>query len=84
MNEREFLKELQHRAVEQEKIMKGMVLPQVFSVVSIWLGNHPWRILVPIAFLLSLFLHFSLGKNYDDLVLKIFGGFGIFHFYPAN
>ncbi len=78
MNEREFLHKLQDRAFEQERIMKGMVMPTVFTTVSVWLGNHPWRILIPLAFLLSIIFHVSFGKGYDDIILRIFGGFGIF------
>ena len=77
MNEREFLRELNKRAAEQEKVMQDMPFPHVFSTVSIWFGNHPWRILIPIAIVLSILFHFTGGTRYDTLVLKIFGGFGI-------
>jgi len=72
MNEHEFLLTLQKRAKEQEHIMKGMLLPSVFANISIWLGNHPWRILIPIAFLLSLLFRGLLGQEYTDLILGIF------------
>jgi len=77
MNEREFLQKLQKRAQEQELIMQGMIFPRVFTLVSIWLGNHPWRILIPLAFFVTLLFHFSFGKMYDDVIMKIFGGFGL-------
>lgn len=73
MNEQQFLNALQKRAQEQEKIIKGMVLPKIFTSVSFWLGNHPWRILIPFAFILTLTFHGILGKRYDELILKIFG-----------
>jgi hypothetical protein len=73
MNEHEFLKELEKRAQEQEKIIKGMFLPRVFESLSFWLGNHPWRILIPIAVVLTLIFHGLLGKRYDEFILKIFG-----------
>lgn len=73
MNEREFIKTLEERARDQEKIIKGMVLPKMFTSVSFWLGNHPWRILIPIAFILTLIFHGVLGKRYDEFILKIFG-----------
>lgn len=73
MNEREFIKKLQERTKEQEKLIKDMPMPRVFSSVSIWLGNHPWRILVPIAIVLTLVFHLSFGKPYDEFILKIFG-----------
>jgi hypothetical protein len=73
MNERQFLKKLQERAREQERIIKGMFLPNFFTSVSFWLGNHPWRILIPLAFILTLILHYTFGRRYDEFVLKIFG-----------
>jgi len=73
MNEHEFLKTLEKRAKEQEKIIKGMPLPKVFMHVSLWLGNHPWRIIVPLAVILALIFHGVLGRRYDEFILKIFG-----------
>lgn len=81
MDEHKFLIALRERAKEQEKIMQDMPFPKVFSIVSMWLGNHPWRLLIPFAFLISIILHFSVGKHYDNLVLKIFGGFGFLRFH---
>ena len=73
MNEHDFLKTLEERAKEQEKIIKGMFLPKVFMSVSFWLGNHPWRILIPLAIIITLILHAVFGKRYDEFILKIFG-----------
>lgn len=73
MNEREFIRKLQERAKEQEKLIKDMPMHRVFSSVSIWFGNHPWRILVPIAIILTIVLHLLYGKPYDDFILKVFG-----------
>lgn len=73
MNEREFIKKLQERAKEQETLIKSMPMPELFSSVSVWFGNHPWRILVPLAIILTLIFHFSLGIAYDEFVLKLFG-----------
>ncbi|MDO8621453.1 MAG: hypothetical protein Q7R31_04220 [Candidatus Levybacteria bacterium] len=73
MNEHEFLKTLEERAQEQEKILRSMFLPKVFLSVSSWLGNHPWRILIPLSIIFTLILHFILGKNYSEFILKIFG-----------
>lgn len=73
MNEQKFLSKLQARAQEQEKIIKGMFLPRLFTSVSFWFGNHPWRILIPLAFILTLIFHGILGKRYDEFILKIFG-----------
>jgi len=73
MNEREFIKTLRERAREQEKLIKSMPLPKVFSSISLWFGNHPWRILVPLALILTLVFRMILGKPYEDFILKIFG-----------
>jgi len=73
MNERKFIKKLRERASEQEKIIRSMPLPKVFSSVSLWLGNHPWRILVPIALAITLVLHSIFGNSYDSFILAIFG-----------
>lgn len=73
MNEHEFIKTLRERAKEQEKLIKSMPLPKVFSSVSLWFGNHPWRILVPLAFILTLVFRVMFGKPYEDFILKIFG-----------
>lgn len=73
MNEHQFLKLLKERAKEQEKILKIMFLPKVFISVSSWLGNHPWRILIPLSIILTLIFNFILGKTYSEFILKIFG-----------
>lgn len=73
MNEREFIKTLENRAKEQEQVIKGMVLPRMFKSVSLWFGNHPWKLLIPFAVILTLIFHAILGKNYIDFILKIFG-----------
>ncbi|HEX8965561.1 MAG TPA: hypothetical protein VF820_03970 [Patescibacteria group bacterium] len=74
MKETDFIKQLEQRAKEQETIMKGMIMPKMFMAVCFWFGNHPWRFLIPLAFLLSLIFHFSFGHGYDNLILRIFGG----------
>jgi hypothetical protein len=73
MNEREFIKTLRERAREQEKLIKSMPLPRIFSSVSLWFGNHPWRIIVPLAFILTLIFRAFLGTPYENLILSIFG-----------
>lgn len=73
MNEQQFLNTLQKRTHEQEKIIKDMFLPKVFIGVSFWLGNDPWRILIPFAIILTLIFRGVLGTRYDEFILKIFG-----------
>jgi hypothetical protein len=74
MNEHDFLKKLQQRATEQEKIMSDMPFAHAFTVISTYLGVHPWRILIPIAFAITILLQISFGETYDNLVLRILGG----------
>lgn len=73
MNEHQFIKLLEERAKEQEKILKTMFLPKVFISVSSWLGDHPWRILIPLSIILTLIFNLILGKTYSEFILKIFG-----------
>jgi len=73
MNEQQFLNTLQKRAQEQEKIIKSMLFPKIFTSVSVWLGDHPWRILIPLAIILTIIFHGLMGRRYDEFILKIFG-----------
>jgi hypothetical protein len=73
MNEQQFLKELKERAKEQERTIKGMFLPKLFTSISFWFGNHPWRILIPLAFILTIIFHYVFGNRYDEFILKLFG-----------
>ena len=77
MNEAEFILKLQKRAREQEKIVRDMPFANVFSAVSLWLGHHPWRIIVPLAFLITLLLRGTFGGRYTDDVLLLFRWFGL-------
>lgn len=77
MNEKDFFKKLEERAEEQEQILTHMPLQKSFMLVSLWLGRHPWRILIPAAALLTLLFRLVLGYHYYEIILKIFGGFGI-------
>lgn len=72
MNEYEFIKTLQKRAKEQKHALNAMPLPQFYLTVIGWLGNHPWRFLIPLAFVISLLLRFLFGVSYTDFVLWIF------------
>lgn len=72
MNEAEFILKLQERAKEQEKIVRDMPFSKTFSTVSLWLGHHPYRILVPVAFLITLLLRGIFEGKYTDFILRIF------------
>ncbi|OGH13780.1 MAG: hypothetical protein A2687_03250 [Candidatus Levybacteria bacterium RIFCSPHIGHO2_01_FULL_38_26] len=73
MNENEFIKTLEARAREQGKIIINMPMPKVFRTVCFWLGDHPLRILVPLAFIINFVFHSIIGQRYDEFILKIFG-----------
>lgn len=76
-SEHDFLEALENRAKEQEEMLERMPYQKTFVTTGIWLGQHPWRILIPLAVLLTLLFRLILGTRYYDLVLKLFGGFGI-------
>lgn len=77
MKQDKFIEKLQIRLKEQEKIMQKTFLSKLFSFIANNFGIHPWRILIPFSIITSIILHFYFHKSYDDLILKIFGGFGI-------
>ena len=72
MNEREFIYLLQQRAREQESAMHKVPFPKIFAFVAQWLSVHPWRFLIPLAFLLTLLFRWVLGAHYTDFILWIF------------
>jgi len=49
-------------------------LPSAVFGISLWLGRHPWRFIIPFSILLSLVFRFSLGPGYTEKILWIFGG----------
>ena len=77
MNEREFLKILEKRAEEQEQLISQIPFPKIFTTTCLWLGKHPYRFLIPAGIILTLLFRLVLGERYFNLILKIFGGFGI-------
>ena len=72
MDEREFLTELRKRSQEQHRIMRNMPFPYAFTLIVEWLGNHPWRLLIPLAFILTLIFRVVFGPAYVDFTLKLF------------
>ena len=72
MNETEFIKRLQERAADQEKIIHTSPFPKIFLFISVWLGRHPWRIIIPFALILTVLFRLALGSEYTTFVLLIF------------
>lgn len=74
MDEQQFLLKLEERANEQEKLIQNLHAPEAVFGVSMWLGRHPWRFMIPFSFLLSILFGILLGKAYTETILAIFGG----------
>jgi len=74
MKENEFLYLLQERAREQEKAMEQAPFPKFFAFVVEWLSHHPWRFLIPLAFIVSFILRGIFGSGYTDFILGLFRG----------
>lgn len=72
MKQRDFVAILQERAQEQKKAMDAVPFPKIFAFVIEWLSDHPWRFLIPLAFLISLAFRGIIGHNYTNFVLQIF------------
>jgi len=72
MQERDFIQLLQERARAQKKELDAVPYPKFFSFVLVWLSDHPWRFLIPLAFLISLLLRGIIGHAYTNFVLGIF------------
>jgi len=72
MQERDFIRKLQLRAKEQERLLSSMPYPKIFLYVSRWLSNHPWKYLIPLAFILTLTIRMLIGKSYTDFILRLF------------
>lgn len=74
MQEYEFLQKLEERAKEQELLMEKLPLPSAVFAISIWLGRHPWRFIIPFSFILTLMFRMIFGQTYNEFILWIFGG----------
>lgn len=72
MKEHEFILKLQARAEEQEQLMKNMPYSDVFLFISRWLSDHPWRYLIPLSFLCTLFFRVFFGLHYINFILWLF------------
>ncbi|HVZ58491.1 MAG TPA: hypothetical protein VG935_01955 [Patescibacteria group bacterium] len=72
MDETEFIKSLQKRAKEQHQLFEGMPFPSLFRLTTYWLSDHPWRIIIPVAFFVTLLARNILGQQFTEIVLKVF------------
>lgn len=72
MDERKFVEQLQARAREQEQLVKTVPFPVFFGFVIKWLSFHPWRLLIPLAFILTILFRLMFGPDYTDMILAVF------------
>ena len=73
MKKDNFLQELQKRADEQHTVLHDVPLPGVFLFVSKRFGENPWKLLIPLSVVLTIFLHLTIGKEFDEKILWLFG-----------
>ncbi len=73
MEKNKFLQELQERAQEQT-IVSQVPFPKVFLFLGQVVGQHPWRILIPLSFLVTLLFHLIGGMRFDNWLLWMMGG----------
>lgn len=72
MGKNKFIEILQKRAQEQQ-IINNVPFHKLFIFLSTLLGENPWRIILPIAFICTVSLQLVLGKVFDEYILFIFG-----------
>jgi len=73
--ERNFVKELEAKAIEQSKLVETQMIPDWARDVADWLAINPWRVLVPISVIAYFSLRIGYGENLRELILGLFGGF---------
>lgn len=72
MDERKFIEQLHIRAKEQEMLVKTVPFPSFFGFIVKWLSYHPWRLLIPLAFILTIIFRLVVGPEYTNIILAIF------------
>lgn len=75
MSERDFIKVLESKAIEDRRIIATEMLPHWSRGIGEWLVVNPWRVLVPVSAIVYLLLRTTVGSGYRELVLGLFGGF---------
>lgn len=74
-SERNFIQELESRAVEQQRLVQTELIPDWAKGLGDWLALNPWRVLIPLSVLVYVFLRIAYGAEYREFVLGLFGGF---------
>lgn len=73
--ENSFIKELESRAVEQQRLVQTELIPGWARGLGGWLAVNPWRVLVPVAGIVYGVLRIGYGVGFRDFILGLFGGF---------
>ena len=75
MKETTFIRELELRAIEQQRLVQTELIPAWARGLGDWLAVNPWRVLVPGASIVYFVLRIMLGTEYREFILGLFGGF---------
>lgn len=75
----DFYSELRWRLKENKKLYEQ---PSAFVIfdsafgkfIASHLGVNPWKVLIPIAFVVVVFCRFLVGRYFSELVLRVLGG----------
>lgn len=78
-SEGDFYSELQRRLEENKRLYRGDFPFVVFDsplgkFVASYLGVNPWKVLIPIAAVVVLFLRLLFGLPFTEFVLRVLGG----------
>lgn len=74
-SESSFIKELEIRAVEQQRLVQTELIPGWARGVGGWLAVNPWRVLVPVSSIVYAVCRIGYGVQFRDFILELFGGF---------
>lgn len=75
MRESSFIAELEKRAELQKKLVNTEIIPDWARGMGNWLATNPWRVVVPVAVIVYLFIRLIGGVEYREFILGLFGGF---------
>lgn len=75
LSEGEFLRILEQKSLEEQRILSTEVMPGWARGFGEWLVVNPWRILIPLSCLMYLGLRYLGGVELREIILGLFGGF---------
>ena len=75
MKENIFIKELEDKAREQQRLVQTELIPEWAKGLGGWLAVNPWRVLVPMAAIAYAFMRMGYGAQFREFILGLFGGF---------